>query len=108
MAVIRFTSRIKSWAADTDVKLDLAVLQMVTDIDRAAKILAPRASGALINSGYIRKNGQGNYSVVFGGGPVPYARRRHFENKKTPSSLRYLQKAGDATSRNAARYFKGV
>ena len=33
--------------------------------------------------------------VKFGDARVPYARRRHFENKKNPHTKYYLQKAGD-------------
>jgi hypothetical protein len=105
---VRFTSRIKQWTAETDKKLDGAVLEMATDIDRGAKILGPKATRALVNSGRIKRKGQAHYSVIFGGGSVPYARRRHFENKKTPSSLRYLERSGDSVSRNVKRYIKGI
>jgi hypothetical protein len=108
MGRVRVTSRIKQWSEQTESKLDLAVLQMVTDIDRGAKILAPKASRALVNSSRIKREGQAHYKVTFGGASVPYARRRHFENKKTPGSLRYLEKAGDATARNVKRYLRGI
>lgn len=88
--------------------MDIAVLQAATDIHRVASVLAPKASRALVNSGRIKREGQAHYKVIFGGGSVPYARRRHFENKKTPSSLLYLERAGDSTSRNFKRYIKGL
>jgi len=104
MGNFRFTSHIDKWEADTERKLDLVVLEMATDIHRVASTLAPKASRALVNSGRISREGKAHYKVIFGGGSVPYAKRRHYENKKTPSSLRYLENAGDSTSRNIRRY----
>ncbi len=81
---------------------------MATDIHRVSSMLAPKASRALVNSGRIKREGEAHYKVIFGGGSVPYARRRHYENKKTPSSLRYLERAGDSTGRNVKRYLRGI
>lgn len=103
---VRFTSRIKQWASGTERKLDLAVLEMATDIHRISGTLAPKQTRALVNSGRITRNGMANYTISYGGGSVPYAKRRHYENRKTPSSLRYLEKAGDSVSRNVVRYVK--
>lgn len=105
---VRFTSNITAWTAKTKAKLDFAVLEMATDIDKNAKILAPKDSRALVNSATIKKASEAHYKVQFGNDLVKYARRRHFENKKTPSSLRYLERAGDATSRNIKRYLKDL
>lgn len=104
---VRVTSHIKPWSQKKAQDLDIAVLDAVTDIHRGAGILAPKASRALVNSGRIVKKGIGHYAVVFGGGRVPYAKRRHFENRKTPTSLRYLERAGDSTARNFRRYIRG-
>jgi len=87
--------------------LDAAVLELATDIHRVASVLAPKATKALVKSGKINKKGIAHYSVTFGGDQVPYARRRHYENKKTPGSLRYLERAGDAASRNVKKYLRG-
>jgi hypothetical protein len=109
MGRVRFTTRLTSkWLPETEGKLDLSVLDAVTDIHREASILAPKASRALVNSGRVKREGPAHYKVIFGGGAVPYARRRHFENKKTPGSLRYLERPGDTTSRNFKRYIKGI
>lgn len=81
---------------------------MATDIHRVASMNAPVLSGALVKSGRIKKNGQANYSVIYGGGSIPYAKRRHYENKKHPGTLKYLERAGDDTSRNIKRYLKGI
>lgn len=108
MGRVRFTSRIKQWTAETERKLDVAVLEMVTDIHREASILSPKLTRALVNSGRISRKGQAHYSVIFGGGSVPYARRRHFENKAHPGTLRYLERPGDKISRNIKRYIRGI
>jgi hypothetical protein len=103
---VKFTSRIGQWTAKTAKELDIGVLDMATDIHRVAGVLAPKDSRALFNSGRIKRNGVAHYSVIFGGGSVAYARRRHYENKKTPGSLGYLERAGDSTSRNLKRYIR--
>lgn len=108
MGNVRFTSRIKQWTAATEGKLDLAVLEMATDIHRVSATLAPKDSRALVNSGRIQRKGIASYSVIYGGGAVPYARRRHFENRKTPGSLKYLERAGESTGRNVRRYLRGL
>ena len=108
MGRIRFISHINKWEADTEQKLDFAVLQMATDIHRVSAVLAPKASRALVNSGRISREGQAHYKVIYGGGAVPYARIRHYINKKNPQTLRYLENAGDSTSRNFKRYIKDI
>lgn len=108
MGRVRITSRIKEWTKETESKLDLAVLEMATDIHRVAGVLAPKDTRALVNSGRIKKEGLAHYQVIFGGGSVPYAKRRHYENKKTPGSLKYLERAGDSTARNLTRYLRGI
>jgi len=89
-------------------RMDGAVAEMATDIHRQATILAPKLTGALVNSGNIKRVQPAEYEVTFGGSRVPYAKRRHFENKKNPQTLRYLERAGDATARNAQRYMRNV
>jgi hypothetical protein len=108
MGRVRVTSRIGKWTSTTERKLDLAVLEIATDIDRVATTLAPHATGALANSGRVVRDGSAHYRVIYGGGAIPYARRRHYENKKTPSSLRYLERAGDQAARNINRYLRGI
>lgn len=108
MGRVRFTSRIKQWTAEKERNADTAVLEMVTDVHRVAKVLAPKDTHALVNSGRIERRGTAHYSVTFGGGSVPYARLRHYVNRKTPSSLRYLQRAGEATERNINRYVRDI
>lgn len=108
MGNYRFISRINGWTAGKEKDADFVVLDMVTDIHRTASMIAPKESRALVKSGRISREGNAHYKVIFGGGAVPYAKRRHFENKKTPESLGYLERAGDTTSRNLRRYAKGM
>lgn len=103
---VKFTSRIKEWSATAETKLDKAVLSLATDIDRVAKINAPKDSGDLAKSGRITHEESCHYKVTFGDKSVPYARRRHYENKLHPSTLRYLERAGDDNSRNFKKYLK--
>lgn len=83
------------------------LLEMATDIHRRAAALAPVDTSALVNSGRVEPV-NGGYVVKFGSTRVPYARRRHFENKKNPQTLGYLERAGDAVVRgNVGKYFRG-
>ncbi len=108
MGNVRFTSNIKQWTADTDRKLDVAFLEMATDIHRTSAMLAPKDTRNLVNSGRIERVKEGHYTVSYGGGSVPYARIRHYENNKNPQTLGYLEKAGDSTFRNLKRYTRGL
>lgn len=87
--------------------LKAGLLEMATDIHRRASVFAPKDTGALVNSGRIESVNDG-YRVIFGSSRVPYARRRHFENKKNPQTLHYLSRAGDSVARGSkAKYFRG-
>lgn len=96
-----------NWSAKTQEGMQAAVLEMSTDIHRRAIILAPKDTRALINSAKIEPIKEG-YKVEFGSSKVPYARRRHFENKKNPQTKGYLAKAGDSVARSdKKKYFRG-
>lgn len=98
------------WLSRTDKRMDSIALRMATDVDRFAKVLAPKDSGNLVNSGMIEKLGAAAYKVAFGGSGTPtvkYAKRRHYENKKNPHTLDYLKRAGNAVARNKAKYISG-
>lgn len=83
-----------------------ALLEMANDIHRKAVALAPVETSALRNSGKVEPVTDG-YSIIFGSSRVPYARRRHFENKKNPQTLGYLARAGDSVSRgDKTKYFR--
>ena len=70
-----------------------------------AIMIAPVESGDLVGSGRVEENPEGGVSVVFGGTSAPHARRRHFENKKNPQTLGYLQKAGDSVRKEGAKKY---
>lgn len=104
MGRARLTSRIVPWASERERKLDLSVLQMVTDIDRQSALLAPKLTRALVKSRKINRRGVAYYTVSYGNSQVPYARRRHYENKAHPETLLYLERAGDEVKRNYKKY----
>lgn len=58
--------------------------------------LAPEDTGKLKSNGRVEVISDTEIHVKFGDTRVPYARRRHFENKKNPHTKYYLQKAGDS------------
>lgn len=109
MAVV-ITSKIDKWSIENDRRLNIAILQTATRIHREAQDLAPVLSGHLRSSGRIVRNNRAKlgYSVVFGNAKVRYARRRHYENRKHPSTLKYLERAGDNNVRNLTKEIKRV
>ncbi len=104
MAVKVTSILVSSWLPKTDRELDTAVFKMATDIHRQSIILAPKASRGLVNSGRITRKRSADYEISFGGGSIPYAKRRHYENKKNPQTLLYLERAGDNVSKNVRKY----
>lgn len=107
MTLVAKVTMKKGWNSTKGLEAGLA--EMATDIHRRAVILAPVETGALRNSGKVEKSGSQEYTISFGnGGRVPYARRRHFENKKNPQTLGYLSRAADSVGRSdKGKYFKG-
>lgn len=95
---------VPNWSGKLHQGLQAGLLEMTTDIDKRAKILAPKDTRALINSGRIAPSrASDTYTVTYGSSQVPYARRQHFEHR-TKSG--YLAKAGEAVARgNTAKYF---
>lgn len=71
-----------------------------------ARMLAPVLTGALKSDGRVKKIPDG-YSVVFGDSRIPYARRRHFENRKNPATINYLERAGNQTKKEGFIVMKG-
>lgn len=97
-----------NWAGEIERSMQAGLLEMATDIDRRAKILAPVDTRALANSGRVERLSQWAFRVIFGSSRVPYARRRHYENKKHPGTLRYLERAGESVTRgDTSKYFRG-
>lgn len=99
---------VPNWDEKIHKGMQVGLLEMATDIDKRAKILAPKDTRALVNSGIIEPSRLSDtYTVRFGSSKVPYARRRHFENKKNPQTLGYLAKAGEGVARgDTSKYFR--
>lgn len=98
---------VSRWVGKTEADLDVDALEIATDIHKRAVILAPKDTRALANDGRIERVRSGFYKIIFGSSRVPYARKRHFENKKNPQSLGYLAKAGDGVARgNVKKYLR--
>lgn len=94
------------WQKQTEADITKGLLKMAVDIRNKAVILAPVDTGALKNSANVSSITKG-FRIQFGSSRVPYARRRHFENKKNPQTLNYLARAGDGVVRgNTSKYFK--
>lgn len=102
----RITSRIKQWQSTSEQKLDIALLSMATDIHRTAVMNAPIKTGVLRSSGVINRLAPMSYEVRFGDSRVPYAKKRHEENKKNPQTILYLKRAGDYTTKNVNKYLR--
>lgn len=97
----------KNWSGKVSKGMEAGLVEMVTDIHKKASILAPKDSGALVNSSQIKKTADFEYTISYGSSKVPYARRRHYENKKNPQTLGYLSKAGDSVQRgNKEKYWR--
>ena len=73
-----------------------------------AMMLAPKETGALKANGRVIKNANGGRSIIFGDGLVPYARIRHFENKKSPNTIGYLQRAGDSVAKEPIKKYQDI
>lgn len=97
----------KNWSKGIEQGLKDGILEVATDIHRRAIILAPVDTRALVKSGRI-EGVQDGYRIKFGNSAVPYARLRHEENKKNPSTRKYLAKAGESVARaDKSKYFRG-
>ena len=97
----------KNWSNTEQVNLEAGLLDLITDVDRRSAIIAPRDTSALVNSRKISRLGKLAYQLKYGSSRVPYARRRHYENKKNPQTLGYLDKAADSVSRgDKSKYFR--
>lgn len=100
----RIQSSIISW-----VNAEAKVLRRTEEIMAGvivtrATVLAPKLTGALQGDGRVEVEGN-HHTARFGGTDVPYARRRHFENKKNPQTLNYLKRAGDSVAKeNIKKY----
>jgi hypothetical protein len=103
----------RTWQSQGERKLAAGLAAMVTDIHSKAAMNAPiwRGSrryaipGLLKASGRVEKQGDMSYIVAFGGGSVPYAKRREYENNLNPGTRFYLKRASESVSAKAESYF---
>lgn len=77
---------------------------MADSILNTAMIRAPKLTGALRSDGRVEMRDT-SMAIVFGDSRVPYARRRHYENKKNPQTLNYLKSAGDEITKRGIKYY---
>ena len=109
------------WQHKYDRGVQRGIKRMATDMHRQAVVNAPIAhrgdytngqwkhivAGALRRSGRITGSGYSWY-ITFGGGQVPYARRREFENNLHPETKYWLKRAGETVSAKSESYFKEI
>lgn len=101
-----FTSNSKAFLAQETRRAARVEEVMAGVILTRSVMLAPKDTGQLKENGRVEKNPDGHRSVVFGDASTPYARRRHFENKKNPQTLNYLKRAGDSVAKeNIKKYY---
>ena len=103
---VKVIDQSNGWLALEQVNLDNAVRQMANTILSDSRMLAPVLTGALRSDGNVKKEGMASYLVQYGDARVPYARRRHFENKKNPQTKYYLWNAGDRVVKQGIQRFK--
>lgn len=103
---VKVIDQSNGWLALEQVNLDNAVRQMANTILSDSRMLAPVLTGALRSDGNVKKEGLASYIVQYGDARVPYARRRHFENKKNPQTKYYLWNAGDRVVKQGIQRFK--
>lgn len=98
----------RGWQDSLLTGMNKGLLEMVLDIDKRSAVLAPKDTRALVNDRKVSVLGRLAYQLKYGSGRTPYARRRHFENKKNPQTKGYLSKAAESVTRgDTSRYFRG-
>lgn len=96
------------WDKDIESGMEAGMMAMMVDVDYRSSVLAPKDTSALVNSRRLKKTAPGEITLSYGSSKVPYARQRHFTNRKNPGTVGYLAKAGDSVSRSdKSKYFKG-
>lgn len=96
---VKKLSKMAAYAKVAEQNLINAVDATGNLILQRARMFAPKISGELRDSGRVGRTSGGKVAVAFGGERVRYAKRRHFENKKNPHTLRYLERAGQSVAK---------
>ena len=103
----KIVSVASKWIVSEKIKINDITTEIAIDILNRAIMNAPKDSGALVRSARVKKLANGGHTVQFGDNSVRYAYRRHFENKKNPGTLLYLEKSGDSVAKgNIRKYFR--
>lgn len=103
---VTFNSKIKAYLQVQRMNMQKELEAKAEKTLGRARMLTPVLSGDLKMNGRVEKIPNG-VSVVFGDSRIPYARRRHFENRKNPATLNYLERAGDQTRKEGFIVMKG-
>lgn len=103
---VKFIDKSSEFIKSQEKDYSSATSMMCNSIVQLASILAPVGdTGDLRASGRVVKEGNNGSSAVFGGGKVKYACRRHYENRKNPQTLLYLERAGDAVAKKGIKNY---
>lgn len=97
------------WWRMEQLNIKNAVSLMAGETLADSRARAPYLTGALRASGVDDTSNEGSYSrtVGYGNARVPYARRRHFENKRNPQTTYYLWNAGEkVVKKGIKRYLR--
>lgn len=103
---VTFNSKMKAYLQVQQMNMQKELEAKAEKTLGRARMLAPVLSGDLKMNGRVEKIPNG-VSVVFGDSRIPYARRRHFENRKSPATLNYLERAGNQTRKEGFIVMKG-
>lgn len=94
---VKTIDKSQAWATSEKRRLDGRMAVQASSIARLSQAYSPVLTGALRSSTRVARNQPLKYEVSAN---TPYARRRHFENRKNPGSKLYLQKAGDQIAKS--------
>lgn len=100
------TGNFQAWADARNEEMADIRSAMCNSILNQAQMLAPVLTGALRADGRVEEVDDHTTQVVFGDEKVPYARLRHYENRKHPQTLLYLQRAGESVSKRGIEGYK--
>ena len=103
---VTFRSKMKAYLQVQQMNMQKELEAKAEKTLGRARMLAPVLSGDLKMNGRVEKIPNG-VSVIFGDSRIPYARRRHFENRKNPATINYLERAGDQTRKEGFIVMKG-
>lgn len=86
-------------------KLETTMLNEAGAIMRLSQLKAPKLTGDLKQSHRVERMDKLRYQISAN---TPYARRRHYENQKNPSTTHYLEDAGDQITKTLESKIKDL